>query len=127
MGEFPIITLNMAIPNGIGLMEIVWLHITLKNGKYVPIKGIYLFQYPSHNGKEWPKIFDENTKKKISTIDAVNNIFNSSEFSFQFEAYDNSYYQGTYVCTFTINEKSYYTERYCFSFKKFNPRENDDS
>ena len=33
MGEFPIITLTMALPNGIGLLLNVWLHITLENGK----------------------------------------------------------------------------------------------
>lgn len=121
MGEFSIITLNMALPNGIGLMENVWLHITLENGRYVPIKGKDLFQYYSHSGNEWPKIFNESTKREINISSAINNIFNSTEFSFSFECYDSSYWHGTYVCTFTINGKGFYTEERSFCFETFDP------
>ncbi len=116
MGDYPMITLSMAFPNGIGLLENVWLHITFENGKYLPIKGIYIFQYFSCNGKEWPQIFDESTKKEIDVVQVINNVFNSTEFSFPFVCYDTSYYNGTYVCTFTISGKSYYTEERSFSF-----------
>ena len=66
--------------------------------------------------KSGPKFLMKVQKKEIDIARVINNVFNSTEFSFSFVCYDASYYNGTYVCTFTIGGKSYYTEERSFSF-----------
>lgn len=121
MKNYPETSLLVSLPEELGILDNVWVHITLSNGRYIPIKADLCldFRHYSEDGAEWPILYDEDTKQQISNWNInKNGDPNTTVFGIVYTCYDRTFLKGSFVVTFTSwkNEcvKSFYTEMVTF-------------
>lgn len=117
-------SLEFSLPEKLGILDNVWVHVQLENGQNISIPAIHEFRYYSENGIEWPMIFNDETKKPVPILSASEvclNEPNSSFFGIIYTGVDASYLKGSFCITFTgwRNEMltKYYTDRTFFSLE----------
>lgn len=119
--DYPETSLTISLPEELGIIDNVWVHITLLNNTYIPLKAkLYShFRHYSRTGEEWPKLYDENTKQQITNW-KINKDGkpNTTVFGIIYKCYDRTFFKGSFVITFTSWKcevlKYYYTERKYF-------------
>ncbi|MCI8641275.1 MAG: hypothetical protein HFJ59_05340 [Clostridia bacterium] len=111
--------LPIALPEVLGIIDNVWVHITLSN----KILSLKVESYPeqryySTTGLEWPTIFNEDTKETVQLKVNENDEFNTSVFGIIYTCYDETFLKGSFTVTFNAwkdeSLRSYYTETKLF-------------
>lgn len=121
MIDYPETSLEFSLPEELGYLENVTVHIQLKDGRNIPIKARHELRYHS-TGKEWPKIFEKTSRNLISNWNIIdNNEPNSSMFGIVYECYDKNFLNGSFYISFTgwkySDSTEYYTETISFSLE----------
>jgi len=123
--DYAVTSLPIALPEELGIIDNVYVHLTLSNNRYVQIKAnsYQELRYHSNTGEEWPKLFDETTKKQLSNWKIEDNDEpNTSVFWIIYTCYDESYMAGSFVVTFTSWKdeqlKYFYTEKVHFNLNE---------
>lgn len=115
-------SLPIALPEELGILGNVFVHITLSNGQYFPLKAdLYPnLRYYSNTGEEWPKIYDEINKQQqiFRNPGKALKEFNTSVFGIIYTCYNINFLKGRIVVTFTSWKEEmlshYYTEKIYF-------------
>ena len=122
--DLPETSLLIALPEELGILDNVWVHITLSNGRYVPIEAKLCphFRHYSEKGEEWPKLYEENTNKLLSNWEIdKNGEPNTTVFGIIYTCYDKDFFKGSFVVTFTSWKeeilRSFYTETVSFDLE----------
>lgn len=104
-------SLMIGLPEELGIIEQVRVHIKLENGTYIPVNATYLF---SSELKEKPIIFQEDTKDLVKLTGN-----NFAIFGIIYQIIDENYFSGSFCITFASwkDEKlnHYYTEEKNFN------------
>lgn len=117
-------TLEFALPEELGILDNVYVHVQLENGHNISIPAIHEFRYHSENGIEWPIIFNDETKRPVQILNELKDYpteLNSSFFGIIYTGVDESYQKGSFCITFTGWKDDtltwYYTNRTFFSLE----------
>lgn len=110
-------SLPISLPEELGIIDNVWVHITLSTGQYLPLKAqLYShFRHYSETGEEWPKLYDEYTKLPVSNLEiAKDGKPNTTVFGIIYKCYNRTFLKGSFVVTFNSWKegvlKAFYTE-----------------
>ncbi len=121
--DYPETSLLISLPEELGILGNVWVHITLSNGRYVPIEATLCphFRHYSETGAEWPNLYNEDTKQQLFNWEInKNGEPNTTVFGIIYTCYDSSFFKGSFVVTFTSWKeeilRSFYTETVSFDF-----------
>lgn len=121
MINYPETSLEFSLPEELGFLKNVIVHIQLEDGRNIPIVATHELRYHS-TGKEWPIIFNKFSNEPISNWNITGGDEpNSSMFGIIYECYDKGYLNGSFYISFTgwkyDNSTDYYTETRTFSLE----------
>ena len=95
--DYPETSLTLSLPEEVGISDNGWVHLTLLNNTYIPLKAkpYSHFRHYSRTGEEWPKLYDENTKQQITNW-KINKDGkpNTTVFGIIYKCYDRTFFKG---------------------------------
>lgn len=104
---FPTTSINVHLPEELGIIQNVNGVIELLNKEKIIVPCKHIERYCSLDEKTWPKIFDENSKQ-ILISHKISNNDNTSVFEGFYTFFNETYLEGTLYFTFDFCKDSYW-------------------